>query len=179
MKVCETFPTAEAILAIHRPRIGRDYVAYRNHVYRVLNLFGAIAGTRGHASDTVQVAAAFHDIGIWTHHTFDYLEPSVEEARAFIATSSCECALPVLEAMIRDHHKIRRIADPALADAEAFRRADLVDLSLGLVRFGVPGEFVRAIRTRFPNAGFHRLLLRETARQFARSPLRPLPMFHW
>ena len=30
------------------------------------------------------IAAAFHDIGIWTAGTFDYLEPSVRVAAAYL-----------------------------------------------------------------------------------------------
>jgi hypothetical protein len=62
---------------------------------------------------------------------------------------------------------------------EAFRRADLVDLSLGLVRTGLSREFVRAVRGQFQNAGFHSRLAVLTVQQFRRTPLNPFPMMRW
>ncbi len=40
-----------------------------------------------------------------------------------------------------------------------FRRADLADFSLGLIRGGVPGAIMRAVKAAFPNAGFHKRLM--------------------
>lgn len=30
------------------------------------------------------IAAVFHDIGIWTNHTLDYLDPSAGQAKAYL-----------------------------------------------------------------------------------------------
>lgn len=70
-----------------------------------------------------------------------------------------------------------RIALAALVDA--FRRADLVDVSLGLMRSGLPRSFVRDVRRAFPNAGFHRRLLALGAQRARSHPLSPLPMLRW
>ena len=62
---------------------------------------------------------------------------------------------------------------------EAFRRADLVDLSLGLIRCGLPRAFIGAVRDQLPNAHFHARLTAFTGQQFLRTPLKPLPMLRW
>ena len=87
--------------------------------------------------------------------------------------------LPEVQTIIEQHHKLTRYRGPFERAVETFRRADLVDVSLGLVRFGLPPSQVRAVRKAFPNAWFHRRLLVLTARQFLRDPLRPLPMMLW
>ncbi len=74
---------------------------------------------------------------------------------------------------------VGRFRGPFERAVKTFRRADLVDVSLGLVRFGLPASQVRAVRKAFPKAGFHRRLLVQTARQFLRDPLHPLPMMRW
>jgi putative acetyltransferase len=61
----------------HREALGHDLPAYENHVVRVLRFVAALGGE---LSEPLVVAAAFHDLGIWTARTFDYLEPSVELA---------------------------------------------------------------------------------------------------
>ena len=30
------------------------------------------------------IASVFHDVGIWTDHTFDYLDPSIEQAKIYL-----------------------------------------------------------------------------------------------
>jgi len=80
--------------------------------------------------------------------------------------------------MIFEHHKVRRYAGDALV--ELFRRADLVDLSFGLVVFkGVSRAEFRALQRAFPTARFHARLVALAARQFLTDPLDPLPMLRW
>ena len=62
---------------------------------------------------------------------------------------------------------------------ELFRRADLVDLSLGVARAGLPAGLVRAVKAAYPDAGFHARLLSLATKQFLKNPLRPLPMLRW
>ncbi|MNO05638.1 hypothetical protein D3C81_2271060 [compost metagenome] len=55
----------------------------------------------------------------------------------------------------------------------------MIDVSLGLMTFGLPRAYIKSVKAAFPNHGFHRMLLRLTAQQFLRSPLKPMPMFRW
>lgn len=80
--------------------------------------------------------------------------------------------------MIVEHHRIRR-AGPSSAPVEIFRRADAVDVSLGVVRFGLPRASCRAVRRECPDAGFHARLVALTLAHARRHPGSPLPMFKW
>lgn len=145
----------------------------------MLNFFLALGAPGEDLPEAVAVAAAFHDLGIWTDATFDYLAPSVRLAADHLARTGGEALLPEVTALIVEHHKLRAYRGPHAANVERFRRADLVDLSLGRVRFGLEPAFVAGVRAAFPNAGFHRLLLALGFQQLRRSPLRPLPMVRW
>ena len=78
-------PTVDGVLHAYASELGHDFIAYRNHVYRVMNLCAAIAQDRADL-EKIAVAAVFHDLGIWTNRTFDYIAPSVALAG--------ECTLP-------------------------------------------------------------------------------------
>ena len=77
-----SLPTVEQVLGNHASELGHDFIGYRNHVYRVVNLCVAILGNSRGELEKIAVAAVFHDIGIWTNHTFDYIAPSATRARA-------------------------------------------------------------------------------------------------
>jgi hypothetical protein len=81
--------------------------------------------------------------------------------------------------MILEHHKLRPVTAAPSPLVELFRQGDLVDFSLGLVRFGLPRASVRAMKHRHPNAGFHRTLVRLVGRWVVRHPLNPAPMMKW
>lgn len=179
MPICLTFPRTEQIIQSFASDLGADLPAYRNHVCRALNYFAALTEPQGPLPEAVLIAAAFHDIGIWTDQTFDYLQPSVRRAKAYLAEHSLTHLEAEVEAVIMEHHQIRRYRARYAANVEAYRQADLVDVSLGLIRFGLPASFIRAVQAAFPNAGFHKRLLALTARQLCRTPLRPLPMMRW
>ena len=104
-------PTIDDVLNDHAPALRDDFVAYRNHTYRIANLCVAIAGRR----------------------------------------------------------ELEKIID-------AFRRADWIDVTRGLRRFGVPRPLVARLFATWPSAGFHRRLVTLTLDRFRSHPLTPLPM---
>ncbi|HEU0054861.1 MAG TPA: HD domain-containing protein, partial [Longimicrobium sp.] len=73
--------TLDEVLDAHAAELGADFTAYRNHAYRVANLCLALAPDAPGRVEKIALAAAFHDLGIWTDGTFDYLPPSVRLAR--------------------------------------------------------------------------------------------------
>jgi len=58
-------PTIDEVLTDHATALRDDFIAYRNHVYRIVNLCVAIVG--GRDLEKIAVAAVFHDLGIWTN----------------------------------------------------------------------------------------------------------------
>lgn len=184
MQIHQDFPQLDALLANWRDAIGPDYEAYRNHLLRMLNFCFALARPDADAQRKLVVAAVFHDLAIWTHGTIDYLRPSAELAREWLQANGLGADVSSdwadeIDAIIDQHHRFRRWDTPGGELVEAFRKADLVDVSLGMVRFGLPRAFVSEVRTRFPNAGFHKRLVQLTLRQLRSDPLRPLPMMKW
>src|SRR5580765_7216343 len=104
-------PTIDDVLNEHATVLGDDFLGYRNHVYRIVNLSVAIAGRS--ELEKIAVAAVFHDLGIWTNGTFDYIAPSVALAHEYLVARGREDWTAEVEGMIADHHKITRsTADP-------------------------------------------------------------------
>lgn len=169
----------EDILATHAGVLGADFVAYRNHVYRVSNLCLLLAEEQAVSLDKLAVTAAFHDLGIWTHGTFDYIPPSLELARAHLAQKGQDDWEPEVGAAIVHHHQLRAYAAQDKPLVELFRRADWVDVSLGVRSFGVPRAALRELFARFPDQGFHKRLVQLTLKRAARHPLSPLPMLRF
>jgi hypothetical protein len=118
--------------------------------------------------EKIAVAAVLHDLGIWTKHTFDYIAPSVGIAREHLAARGRADWIPEIEAMIVNHHKITPSRANPQSLVESFRRADWIDVSRGLRRFGLPRMFIAAVDAAWPNAGFHRRLVQLT---LANAPL--------
>ena len=179
MNLCTSFPWVDDILGAYAGSLGEDLRAYRNHVYRVLNYLLLLAPEQSGNADLLQIAAAFHDLGIWTAGTFDYLEPSKRLARSYLAEKGLTHFGPEVEAIIDHHHKLFPYCGAFSSTVEPFRRADLVDVSLGIVRFGIHKKWVRDVKAEFPNAGFHCRLAALTFRQFLCDPFHPLPMVRW
>ena len=72
-----SLPTVEEVLDDDASELGHDLIAYRNCVYRVVNLCLAIVGDSRVELEKIAVAGVFRDLGIWTNNRFDYITPSV------------------------------------------------------------------------------------------------------
>ena len=73
--------------------------------------------------------------------------------------------------MIDEHHKLRRYADDRYPLVEVFRRGDLADFSLGLLKSGLPGGFVKDVKAAFPNAGLPQIHHRAAGGLAASAPV--------
>jgi hypothetical protein len=167
-------PTIEGVLNDHAAVLRNDFSAYRNHVYRLVNLCVTFVGRS--ELEKIAVAAVFHDLGIWTKGTFDYIGPSIALAHNYLVARAREDWTAEIEMMIANHHKITSSTAPPDSLVEAFRRADWIDVTYGLRRFGVRRSFVARLFATWPDAGFHWRLLTLTLDRFRTHPLTPLPM---
>lgn len=80
MKVIQCFELVDNILEDYENVIGKDLLPYKNYVYRMINFVVALAkitmrDLTEEQLQKVQIAAAFHGIGIWTKNTVDYIDP--------------------------------------------------------------------------------------------------------
>lgn len=169
-------PLLDALLAPHAAALGRDMAGYRNHVYRVVNLGWSAGGGDADAFERLVIAGVFHDLGLWTTGSFDYLAPSRALARAHLQACACEAWSDEVDAMIANHHRLRRCAIANDDPVERFRRADWADVSGGLLRAGFDRSLLACVRRTFPSHGFHCGLARRALRHALKHPLDPLPM---
>ena len=169
--------TLDEVLHAHAAALGGDFTGYRNHAYRVANLCAALARPDAEAMEKIALAAAFHDLGIWTDGTLDYLPPSIRLAREHLARAGRPEWADEVAAMIADHHKVSPARAAPGSLVEPFRRADWIDVTRGLRTFGLPRALLREVFAAWPNAGFHRRLMQLSLHRLRTHPLSPLPMF--
>ena len=168
--------TLDTILGLHAGALGGDFEGYRNHAYRVANLCVSQSSGSTDEIEKIAIAAAFHDLGIWTDRTFDYLIPSVSLARAHLVDSGRPGWIPEVTEIILGHHKISRYRGPDGWLVEPFRRADWMDVSMGVMTFGVSRRLFDATLSLWPRAGFHKRLVDLALRRVWTHPWSPLPM---
>ncbi|HVK99227.1 MAG TPA: hypothetical protein VM553_05410 [Dongiaceae bacterium] len=159
--------------------IGADYKGYRNHVARMVAFSLMLRPCTAEEQRKIEIAACYHDIGIWAANTMDYLPPSLPPAREHLAVNALQDWTLEIEQMILLHHKIRPVRNGLSPLVELFRQADLVDFSLGLLKHGLPATQVNAVKATFPNAGFHKCLMRRAGPWLLQHPLNPVPMMKW
>lgn len=176
MKTHEQSLILDGILESWRVPLGGDFAAYKNHCYRVLNFCLAFCDESADTMSKISIAVAFHDLGIWANNTFDYLEPSKQLAREYLAKMDKDAWSEEIETMVDQHHKLRKYNAHPNWLVEPFRKADWIDVSKGTLKYGLPSAHIAAILTTFPNAGFHKRLIGLTIQRLKTHPLSPLPM---
>ena len=175
----ERIPLLEEILGTWKNELGSDYEGYKNHVYRMIHFCFALHTCTDEERKKIIIAGCFHDLGIWTNSTIDYLPPSIALAKKYVQQNNLEQWAHEIELMIDQHHKIRKYHGERYPLVEVFRRGDLVDFSLGLVKWGLPESYIKSVKDQFPNAGFHKRLVQLAKRWFAKHPLTPPPFIKW
>jgi hypothetical protein len=167
------------LLEPYRQTLGPDFEAYLNHCFRVWNFCHALAGEGEAKEAKIAVATVFHDLGIWSDRTLDYLPHSKSLAGEYLEKTGRSAWKDEILCMIEEHHKLTEWKGDPEWIVELFRKADLIDLSGGLIRFNIYDEFVREVLEEFPNEGFHRTLLRLIKERVRTHPFSPLPMVKW
>jgi hypothetical protein len=168
----------DELLSQYQSQLGKQYVAYRNHLYRLINSIQATTKLTEIELEKIAIAAAFHDLGLWTHHTLDYLDPSAQMATEYLISVDKKSWIDEVVAMIQDHHKIQASHHTSRI-VELFRQADWAEVTFGAVGLKVDKLVMQDIKKHFPNAGFHRFLLKRGAVWGLKHPLNPMPIFKW
>ena len=179
MAVETSIPLLETILENWKDKLGNDYTGYKNHVYRMVNFSFALHDFNDEDRQKIIIAGCFHDLGIWSDETFDYLPPSILLAKDYLQKNKLENWVSEIELMIDMHHKLGKYTGESRPIIEVFRQGDLVDFSLGIVKCGLPKDYVKKVKNQFPNAGFHQGLIKSAGRWFCKHPLNPLPVLKW
>ena len=166
----------ENILDQHRNSLGNDFEKYKNHVHRIFALCLELEGSEKN-SEKYAIAAVFHDLGIWTDKTFDYLKPSISLATIYLKNSGKADWTNEIKVIIDMHHKRSKYKGEYENTVEIFRKADWIDVTMGRKKFGLERSVYNNIKDQYPTLGFHKFLVTQTIKNFLKSPLNPLPMF--
>lgn len=172
-------PIIDELVEPWMPVIGRDFAGYRNHCRRVFLFAATLSGAEGESLRRIAIATAYHDLGIWTDATFDYIEPSKRLVHAWLESNGRTAWSEEIETMIEEHHKVTPWSCNPDWLVEPFRKADWIDVSLGALTFGLDRRYILEIRRRYPNAGYHPSLARLTFARMKKHPKDPLPMMKW
>ena len=157
-----------------------DFLGYRNHCLRMLNEILYLSADEPDRREIAEIALAFHDISVFPTRTLDYLGSSADLAAAHLRSIGREDWIAPVHLMIQMHHKITPYRGPYENMVEAMRKADWMDVSFGLLRFGVDKTWLRALRRALPLHTFYpRALFPVIVSYMLRNPVHPLPNFRW
>eukprot|EP00484_Ammonia_sp_Unknown_P026316 CAMPEP_0197024652 /NCGR_PEP_ID=MMETSP1384-20130603/5156_1 /TAXON_ID=29189 /ORGANISM="Ammonia sp." /LENGTH=252 /DNA_ID=CAMNT_0042453069 /DNA_START=30 /DNA_END=788 /DNA_ORIENTATION=+ len=148
------FPILDQVIEPYNELIGEQMEPYKNHLKRVIN-YALLLHPQCTEDELkrLQIAAVFHDIGLWTEPNLSHPAPSCEEAKKYLKAHELESwSAGDIEQMILDHHNLTPCSVPL---AEVFRKSDWIDISFGMRRFGLHKEDVQLIMDTFPNLDFH------------------------
>lgn len=166
----------DAILEPYLESIGSD-IGYVNHTKRMFLYAMELQDLDETQQEIFAIALAFHDLGIWTEKSFDYLDPSVALATKYLHTNKNTAYQNDIIEMISLHHKITPIKNNTLA--ELFRKVDMIDVYWGLISFGIAKNRLQEIKKAYPNNNFHLTLMKWFMKRLFSQPWSPLPMLKW
>ncbi len=164
--------TIKAILSHYKSELGNDFDAYHNHAQRVY--YYARTLLLMSENRKLAIASAFHDLDIWIAKTMDYLPGSVRLSSDYIRAYKLGFLPDELAFIINNHHKLRKIKGNI--EAEAFRKADLIDLTSGWIKYNIPKSLILEAERVFPRHNFTGLITKKALQYAFKNPLRPLPM---
>jgi len=142
MPIEQTIPLLESLLDKWKLVIGNDFEGYKNHVYRMLDFCFYLHEPSDEERQKLIIAACFHDLGLWSNKTVDYLPPSIALTKDYLQLHDLSQWSAEIELIIDMHHKMTEYKNTAYPLVEVFRKADLADFSLGLINGGVSADYI-------------------------------------
>ncbi|MCK5360003.1 MAG: hypothetical protein KAJ95_05220 [Gammaproteobacteria bacterium] len=125
MRIEKQIPLLEEILGEWKEVIGEDYEGYKNHVYRMLHFCFYLHKATEEEKHKLIIAACFHDLGLWSDHTVDYLPPSIILAKAYLQQNKLEHWSAEIELIIDMHHKVTTYKNNDYPLVDVFRVINL------------------------------------------------------
>jgi hypothetical protein len=146
------------------------------HGLRVFLIADRLAAARSLEIDreVLLIAGLLHDVGLYdkASHGGTYVLDGAEFTAALLHKQGWdEVRVRLCFDAIERHHETRSQWDRG-AEVELIRRADLVDLSSGVVRFGLTREWLRDLFKSVPRTGTYPTIGREVAKQLLHRPLK-------
>ncbi len=165
------------ILTSYKNELGMNFEKYHNHACRVFLFAAKLSKANEEQQKQLAIAAAFHDMGIWSANTMDYLDPSIKLAAEYLTEHKLEHWTESVSQIIDNHHKLTPFKNNQLA--ESFRKADLIDLTFGFIKFGLSSSQISEYNKLFPAKGFQPYIFKEVFKNIVKHPLNPLPIMKW
>jgi hypothetical protein len=168
-------PAERLALSRLREATGVSNGAMERHCLRCRQIAARVAGSRGWVIDgeVLTVAAILHDIGLYPGVATDaaYTADGAALARAMLPEFGWSAdRIQLCADAIDRHHDLRRQRARG-AEVEALRLADLIDLSGGMIRFGLGRDGLRRLFAEVPRRGLYGELAREVGRAVRERPL--------
>jgi hypothetical protein len=183
--IIHSYPLIDELLDARRGIFGGDdqepvFQGYRCHAYHILNFGRQWMAPKPDRDEKLAIAGVFHDIAAWPNDNLDYLRPSADQADAYLDSIGKQGWKPEMRLMIEMHHKIKQFKGEHADWVEPVRRADWCDVSLNLMRFGLPKSFIKEINAEFPLGKFYPgHVFKVSAKWALRHPLNPVPILRW
>jgi hypothetical protein len=151
------------------------------HGLRVFLIADRLATARGVTVDReiLLIAGLLHDIGLYDEASDGgvYVREGAEfTAELLRARGWDEDRIRLCFDAIERHHELRPQWDRG-DEVELIRRADLADLTSGLVGFGLSREWLRDLFRSVPRDGTYDTIGREVAKQLIHQPLQFVQIF--
>jgi len=179
-----SIPLIDTVIRDHFPSEEklREVVPYKNHCYRVYNLALKLAGrdVTSEEKEILAIALGFHDLSLFADGSLDYLEPSASLAEKWMKKhGKAGEDVDHVKAIIMNHHKFMAYEGKYQDLVEAVRKADMIDVSMGLVTYNLDRSTVKALRNPIPTDGFHWFLVQTLAKWAVKHPENPIPFLRW
>lgn len=165
------------ILSSYKSELGANFEKYHNHCCRVFIFASILSNASEEEKKQLAIASAFHDMGIWTANTFDYLEPSIKLAEKYLNQHQLDNWFENVKEIINNHHKLTSFKKNHLA--ESFRKADLIDLTFGFIKFRISPIKITETKKLYPSLRFQSYIFKKVLKNIVRHPLNPLPIVKW
>jgi hypothetical protein len=151
------------------------------HGLRVFLIADRLATARSAEVDreVLLIAGLLHDVGLYDEasHGGVYVREGAEfTAELLRARGWDEERIRLCFDAIERHHEVRSQWDRG-AEVELIRRADLIDLTSGLVRFGLSREWLRDLFRSVSRDGTYATIGREVVKQLRHRPLKFAQIF--
>jgi hypothetical protein len=174
-------PAVADALARLRAAVGGAGGPMERHCLRARQIAAEICGRRGWAHDPelLTVAAILHDIGLYpaVTHGGVYTAEGAALARELLPAHGWSAVrIERCADAIDRHHELRPQRSRG-NEVEALRLADLVELSGGLLRFGLDRRWLRSLNAAVPRSGLIGELAREVGRAVRERPLTMVRIF--
>jgi hypothetical protein len=171
----------DSILEPYRAALGPSlYRGYRSHAYRILNFGRALSAPERDRDERLAVMAAFHDLPFCLDGNLDYLDRAADLSDTWLNEHGRLAWRHDIRLMIGHHHRIRPYRGRSASLVEATRKADWIDVSFCVLRFGLPRTYVQEVAQAFPLDGFYpRPAWSMVGRYAVRNLRRPIPNLRW